>query len=85
MCYVVAMRLHISLDDGLVEQLDRRVGRRGRSAFIGETLRRALDDERRWDDIESGIGALADSEHEWDPDPAAWVAAQRRSDPTRVG
>ncbi len=79
------MRLHISLEDDLVEQLDRRVGRRRRSTFIAETLRRALDDERRWEDIESGIGALADGEHEWDPDPAAWVEAQRRSDPTRVG
>jgi len=80
------MRLHISLDDGLIEQLDQRVGRRRRSAFIAETLRRALDDERRWEDIESGIGALASSKHEWDyPDPAAWVEAQRRSDPTRVG
>jgi metal-responsive CopG/Arc/MetJ family transcriptional regulator len=79
------MRLHISLDDDLIEQLDRRVGRRRRSAFIGETVRRALDDERRWEDIESGIGALADGEHEWDSDPAAWVATQRRGDPARVG
>lgn len=79
------MRLHISLDDELVEQLDRRVGRRRRSAFIGETLRRALDEERRWDDIESGIGALSTREHEWDADPAAWVHAQRFGDPSRVG
>jgi metal-responsive CopG/Arc/MetJ family transcriptional regulator len=79
------MRLHISLDDDLIKQLDERVGRRRRSAFIGETVRRALDDERRWEDIESGIGALADGEHEWDADPAGWVRAQRFSDPSRVG
>ena len=79
------MRLHISLDDDLVEQLDRRVGRRRRSTFISETLRRALDDERRWEDIEAGLGAISDSEHEWDADPAGWVRAQRRSDPARVG
>ncbi len=79
------MRLHISLDDELVEELDRRVGTRRRSSFIAETLRRALDDERRWADIEAGLGALAGEEHEWDTDPAAWVRAQRRSDPTRVG
>ena len=79
------MRLHISLDDDLVEQLDRRVGRRRRSTFIGETLRRALDDERRWEDIEAGLGALSDCGHEWDTDPAGWVGAQRRSDPARVG
>ena len=81
----MAMRLHISLDDELVEQLDRRVGRRRRSMFIGETLRRALDDQRRWEDIEAGLGALAEREHEWDGDPAGWVAAQRRGDPARVG
>jgi metal-responsive CopG/Arc/MetJ family transcriptional regulator len=79
------MRLHISLDDELVAELDRRVGSRGRSAFITETLRRALDDQRRWEDIEAGLGALADTGHEWDADPAAWVHAQRRSDPKRVG
>lgn len=81
----MAMRLHISLDDDLVEQLDERVGRRRRSMFISETVRRALEDERRWEDIEAGLGALADSGHEWDADPAAWVRAQRRGDPARVG
>jgi len=79
------MRLHISLDDSLVEQLDRRVGKRRRSSFIGETVRRALEDKRRWDDIEAGLGALSDTGHEWDEDPAEWVRAQRRSDPARVG
>jgi metal-responsive CopG/Arc/MetJ family transcriptional regulator len=79
------MRLHISLDDDLVQQLDRRVGRRRRSIFISETLRRALDDEQRWEDIEAGLGALSASKHEWDADPASWVRAQRRDDPARVG
>jgi Arc/MetJ-type ribon-helix-helix transcriptional regulator len=79
------MRLHISLDDDLVEQLDRHVGRRRRSTFISETLRRALDDERRWEDIEAGLGALSDEGHDWDADPADWVRAQRRGDQTRVG
>ncbi len=79
------MRLHISLDDALVDELDKRVGRRRRSAFIGETLRRALDEERRWDDVEAGIGAFAAREHEWDEDPAAWVHAQRFGDASRVG
>ena len=79
------MRLHISLDDELVEELDERVGKRRRSTFISETLRRALDDERRWEDINAGLGALSDSGHHWDADPAGWVRAQRRSDPARVG
>jgi metal-responsive CopG/Arc/MetJ family transcriptional regulator len=79
------MRLHITLEDDLVRQLDSRVGKRRRSSFIAATVRVALEDERRWEDIEAGLGVLADSEHEWDADPAGWVEAQRSSDPTRVG
>lgn len=79
------MRLHISLEDELVAELDRRVGRRRRSAFIAASLRRALDDARRWEDIEAALGTLEDAGHEWDDDPAAWVRAQRREDERRVG
>jgi metal-responsive CopG/Arc/MetJ family transcriptional regulator len=79
------MRLHISLEDELVARLDRRVGRRRRSAFIAETVRHALDDESRWDDIEAGIAAFAAEGHEWDVDPAAWVHAQRTADARRRG
>jgi Arc/MetJ-type ribon-helix-helix transcriptional regulator len=79
------MRMHISLEDELVDRLDARVGRRQRSSFISETIRRALDDERRWDEIEAALGSIPDSGHEWDEDPAAWVRAQRHADPRRVG
>jgi hypothetical protein len=79
------MRMHITLDDQLVEQLDRRVGPRGRSRFIAESLRRALEDEQRWEDIEAAIGALPDAGHPWDDDPAAWVREQRRTDARRIG
>jgi Arc/MetJ-type ribon-helix-helix transcriptional regulator len=79
------MRLHISLDDELVKELDQRVGKGRRSAFIAETIRRTLDDKRRFEDIEAGLGALSDTGHEWDEDPAGWVRAQRHGDPSRVG
>jgi metal-responsive CopG/Arc/MetJ family transcriptional regulator len=79
------MRLHISLDDDIVRALDGRVGQRQRSAFIAAAVRRALDDERRWEDIEAAIGALTESEHPWDADPAAWVREQRSADLRRVG
>jgi hypothetical protein len=79
------MRLHIQLEDELVAELDERAGPRRRSAFVAELIRRALDDERRWDDVESALGALADGGHEWDDDPAGWVQAQRRGDPRRSG
>jgi len=79
------MRLHISLEDELVGQLDRRVGRRRRSSFIAATLQRALEDERRWEEIEAALAELPAEGHEWDADPAAWVRAQRRGDVSRVG
>lgn len=79
------MRLHIALEDELVAELDRRVGARRRSAFIAELIRRGLDDEQRWDDIESALGALAGTDHEWDDDAAGWVRAQRRGDERRTG
>ena len=79
------MRIHIALDDELVAELDRRAGARRRSAFVAELIKRGLEDERRWDDIEAALGSLPDSGHEWDDDPAAWVRRQRRGDDRRSG
>jgi hypothetical protein len=79
------MRVHISLEEGLVEEIDRRVGPRGRSSYIGEAVARRLDQDRRWEKIWSAVGAIPDTGHEWDDDPAAWVREQRRADPRRVG
>ena len=79
------MRLHIQLDDELVAELDRRAGRRRRSAFIAALISRGLDDERRWDDIETALGGIADSGHDWDDDPSEWVRSQRRADTRRAG
>ena len=79
------MRLHITLTDDVVRELDRRVGPRGRSGFIAAAVRLALDDERRWDLIESSLGGIAAEGHEWDVDPAVWVQEQRRMDAARVG
>ena len=79
------MRLHIALPDELVAELDRRAGVRRRCAFIGELVRRGLDDERRWDEIESALGAIDDHGHEWDAEPGEWVRQQRRGDRGRLG
>ncbi len=79
------MRLHITLTDDVVRELDRRVGPRGRSGFIVAAVRLALDDERRWELIESSLGGIAAEGHEWDVDPAVWVREQRRLDAARVG
>jgi metal-responsive CopG/Arc/MetJ family transcriptional regulator len=79
------MRVHINLDEGLVRELDRRAGVRGRSAYIAATLRRALEDEHRWEQIASAVGSVETTGHDWDDDPAAWVASQRHGDARRVG
>lgn len=79
------MRVHITLDDELVAALDRRVGARRRSPFVAAAVRRALEDEWRWEQIESALGGIDDSGHDWDTDPAGWVAEQRRGDDRRVG
>jgi metal-responsive CopG/Arc/MetJ family transcriptional regulator len=81
----VAMRLHITLSNDLVRELDRRVGARRRSAFIAQAVRQALDDAHRWELIESSLGAIESTGHEWDADPASWVREQRRADVGRVG
>lgn len=79
------MRIHIQLDDQLVAELDRRAGARLRSPFIADLIRRALDDQARWDEIESALGSIPDQGHDWDTDPGDWVRQQRGSDPRRTG
>lgn len=79
------MRVHISLREEVVRELDRRAGTRGRSAYIARAVERALDDDRRWELIDSAVGTIADGGHDWDGDTAAWVRAQRRADGRRVG
>lgn len=71
------MRLHISVDDEVVAELDRRVGARERSSFIEAAVRRALDEHTRHEALEAAFGSIADSGHEWDDDPATWVRSQR--------
>jgi hypothetical protein len=79
------MRVHITLHDDLVRELDRRVGTRRRSAYIARAVERALDDDHRWEQIESALGSISDRGHEWDGDAGGWVREQRRADERRVG
>lgn len=82
--YLVAMRLHISVKDEVVAELDRRVGSRERSSFIELAIRRALDEHARTEALEAASGSIQDGGHDWDDDPAAWVRAQR-ADARRTG
>lgn len=71
------MRLHISMDDELVAELDSRIGPRDRSRFIEQAVRQALDQAKRADALEAALGSIPDTGHDWDRDPAAWVREQR--------
>ncbi|MBV9139623.1 MAG: hypothetical protein JO115_01650 [Pseudonocardiales bacterium] len=77
MGYAVAIRLHITLDDTLVRDLDHIIGARERSSFIATAVRRAIDEYQRSEALEAALGSIMDSEHDWDTDPGAWVRAQR--------
>jgi hypothetical protein len=79
------MRIHITLPDEIVADLDRRVGPRRRSGFIVHAVRAALENEHRWELVESAVGSIDSEGHEWDEDPAAWVRASRHADAARVG
>ena len=80
MGYVVAMRLHISIADEVVAELDRQVGPRERSSFIERAVRRALAEHVRDEALEAAFGAIDDTGHDWDDDPADWVRRQRADD-----
>lgn len=85
MCQTMCMRLHITLDDQLVAELDRLAGPGKRSAFITASVTKALDDARRWEEILESVGSLPEGAGEWGEDPEGWVERERRSDSRRVG
>jgi hypothetical protein len=74
------MRVHVYLDDDLVNELDALVDERGRSKFIEEAVRQRVDRERRWRLMRSAIGSIADGGHPWDPDPAGFFHRTRSAE-----
>lgn len=74
------MRVHIYLDEETLRMLDEEIGKRERSAFIQDAVKKELDQRRRWRLIWSAVGSISDTGHVWDPDPAAWVRETRRAD-----
>lgn len=85
MGYRPHMRLHIEIDDAIVDEIDRIGGPRGRSAFVRRAVERALQSAVMLERLERAAGAIDDRGHEWDGDPSAWVRANRRGDPRRAG
>lgn len=79
------MRVHIEMETNLIRRIDELTGERGRSQFVRDAVLSALERHDRLTMIESAKGAISPTGHEWDPNPAAWVRAQRRTNPRRTG
>jgi len=78
------MRVHVYLDEETLRMLDEEVGKRERSAFIEEAVKKELDQRRRWRLIWSAIESspMTDEGHPWDPDPATYFHEERRRQTT---
>lgn len=76
----MCMRLHINLDEELVEQIDELAGARGRSAFIRETLAKEVEEKRAWAAFERAAGSCPNFGDHLGPD---WVRRMRSEDGAR--
>jgi hypothetical protein len=54
------MRLHINLDEATVKAIDELAGKRGRSAFIRETVTKEVERQRKMKLFWSAFGAAPD-------------------------
>jgi predicted transcriptional regulator len=73
-------RIHVNLDDDVLQKLDEVAGPRGRSAYLLAALAEKLDRERRWAVIFDAFGAIPeDGTHPWDGrDASEWVREERK-------
>jgi hypothetical protein len=75
------VRTYVLLPKDVVEEIDRRVGERRRSAFLTEAARRELRRARQLRALEKFAGALKDADipgWETHDSTVEWVRAQRR-------
>jgi len=82
------MRAHVVMPPGLVEAVDRLVGKRRRSRFFAEAVEEKLARARRIEAAREAAGTLAELDipgWETPESAAAWVHDLRRSSDARVG
>jgi len=80
MGYLVGMRMHISLGDDLVKQIDEIAGSRGRSQFIREAVEGKLDIEARLAARRRAFGSLPDFAPWMTPE---WISQNRKEEGRR--
>jgi hypothetical protein len=71
----MCMRMHINLDDSLVEKIDELAGPRGRSKLIREAIENEVEGRRRRAALEKLVGSLPDFAPWMTPE---WISEQRR-------
>lgn len=78
-------RAHIVLPEELIDEIDRTVGRRGRSRFIARAAATELRRLRQLKALEKGAGAWKERDHpELRGGAARWVARLRQQGERRV-
>jgi hypothetical protein len=72
-------RTHIIIPEPLVEEIDRVVGKRGRSAFLAQAAEKELRRLRQIRALEKSAGAWKDKDHpELEGGAARWVKSLRK-------
>ena len=71
----MCMRLHITLDEDLVKEIDEVAGKRGRSAFIRDSVAQEVDRRRRSAALDRAFGSIPDFGSHLGPD---WIGRERR-------
>jgi metal-responsive CopG/Arc/MetJ family transcriptional regulator len=76
---MITKRTHVVLEEELVEDIDRLVGRRQRSSFLAEAAKKELMRRRQIEALRAAAGAWKDKEHrELKEGSAKWVRKMRQ-------
>lgn len=82
--YMRSKRTHIVIPGQLAAQIDRLIGKRGRSRFLAQAAEKELMRLRQIEALKAAVGAWADENHpELRRGAAAWVSKVRREDEKR--
>ncbi len=77
-------RVHVVFSQDLIDEIDKLVGKRKRSAFMSEAARRKMISLRQLRALDQAIGAWKDEDHpEWQNGSSEWIRAMRQESESR--
>ena len=80
----LSRRAHVILPVDVVADIDKLVGKRGRSAFLTEVAREEIQRRQQRNALRAAKGAWKDEDHpELEDGAAAWVSQMRSESETR--